>query len=692
MHDDLLGVLIGCGCKKACCCGKEEGVPTPRSSTLFQATPRTTSRPPQEDESPFIPPVQSYDSPQRPGHWGVPFTPYSEPARDAPAVFRHLPPGEAPSRPVSLPGEFQQADATTVPVPPALQQQVDLIAGASLTVRRLELERTVLRDFPVLAGGIPDFGDEYHPGFTAGRLTEDWGWFDVAVVYNRTQVLYLSAVGEGYGKRVRLTDGNTVQNVPIETSRWTEHLTTTLVQGHATTGVTPLGESVTTRSAVLRRYRVAVEMAGGGEHLAELIAVFDSGTSTALPSYTILASLPPEERRQGLEEQDPGQEKWVVLRTWVSGGGEWRPLEPEEQRGEFWNTAEFERGDPPTMDPLEPEAKWRDPGGVVTALAPVQRDLGGALTDLKLTAYGQAFVGGTWTALRDVDGAPLVLHESGGTVRAIRASGVESCTAAQFEARVLKCAPGSFLGFSPVGLGSHSWPPPWAWAVTRAEGRAVLPWDAWRDSTRREWPGRPRKRPPDSAPLDRLPSSLRPPLGLTLATTAPPPGREERLKRGQPPAHLPSVVEVWRNEQWEFSPSALKALGKRFLFPPAGWAEELDDGSSVRGRLRVGWAGAVMPGGGRVAFLLRAKVPKGRLPALTWQDQPLTVYPLGHDAGLRGWQPFLAVTGLPYPEGLLQGVLTSNAPLSRLLLTRLGVTEAPDPDPDPDPGDGGSGS
>lgn len=72
MHppDDLLGVLIGCGCRKRCCCGAQEKAEGPRPANLLPTAARTRRPPEPEDDSPFIPPPPSFDSPQRPGYWG----------------------------------------------------------------------------------------------------------------------------------------------------------------------------------------------------------------------------------------------------------------------------------------------------------------------------------------------------------------------------------------------------------------------------------------------------------------------------------------------------------------------------------------------------------------------------------------------------------------------------------------------
>ncbi|MFB9084001.1 hypothetical protein [Deinococcus wulumuqiensis] len=329
---------------------------------------------------------------------------------------------------------------------------------------------------------------------------------------------------------------------------------------------------------------------------------------------------------------------------------------------------------------------WQTSGQEVVWLA----DDGG-----KLTAYGHTLSGGTWTGISPPEGSPegraLILHEQGDTVTGIWPDGRrEECSRKDFEAKVLKCEPGAFRQFSPVGLGANAWPPQWGWAVTGDdEARAVILWDAWRDLTTREWPARPRSRPkrPKPPALPKPlgpPARLLPPLGVTLATTGRIPVYEEPLKiiegKQQPPWHVPATVERWAGGTWVADPAALAALAKPPLSPPAEQLEALNDRTSVRGLLRVTWAGEALPSGDtghdmQAALLLRLKVG-GAPPTLTVEGAPVLLRPLGRSAGARGWQPYLATWGAPYGtvrEASL--ILRCSAPLSRLLLARIGLGE-----------------
>lgn len=142
------------------------------------------------------------------------------------------------------------------------------------------------------------------------------------------------------------------------------------------------------------------------------------------------------------------------------------------------------------------------------------------------------------------------------------------------------------------------------------------------------------------------------------------------LRRGQAPFLLPTRVEV----NGEPNPKALAALAKRILYPPAKWKDELDDRTSARGLLAVTFAGE-LPGGGHAVLYLRAKA--GREPPVCAIHGPL--HPLGHNAGKRGWQPFVlplvtAEGSEVEPLGLVPDLTINtniNAPLSRMLLGRL---------------------
>lgn len=144
--------------------------------------------------------------------------------------------------------------------------------------------------------------------------------------------------------------------------------------------------------------------------------------------------------------------------------------------------------------------------------------------------------------------------------------------------------------------------------------------------------------------------------------------RDEPLRRGQAPFLLPTEVRV----AGQPSPRALAALAKRILYPPALWPDELDDRTSLSGAFSVTFAGE-LPGGGDAALLGRVRVKGPRLPKEATYG-PVTL--LGHNAGAKGWQPFVLALGQPLaPDVELD--LRFDAPLSRLLLGRGGGFAGP---------------
>ncbi|WP_291428518.1 hypothetical protein [Deinococcus sp.] len=68
--DDLLTLLLGCGCRKRCCCGAPDPAPAQAATPLFGQAPRTVPPPRLPDETPFIPPPPWYATGQRPSDFG----------------------------------------------------------------------------------------------------------------------------------------------------------------------------------------------------------------------------------------------------------------------------------------------------------------------------------------------------------------------------------------------------------------------------------------------------------------------------------------------------------------------------------------------------------------------------------------------------------------------------------------------
>lgn len=423
----------------------------------------------------------------------------------------------------------------------------------------------------------------------------------------------------------------------------------------------------------------------------------------APPDYLARRVEATEARIAWTREDGSEREEWVKLIT-----RDRYYVTPEEaQRAGYTTETTFrdvtllEEEVPPSLVEMPPPPdRFRAAGGRVVITAPPSGNPSD-LTNLSpnddtpaplLTAWGRELRGGSWAALRGPpkrreDGtwdfsAVMVLHESGGTVTAVWPDGrTETCPRERFEVEVLRCEPGAFRFFTDSGALFTDWPQPWAFADCTTDTRALAAHDPWRDSVKRQaagkpaswvWPSRPARRPkavPTSAP--------RTPLGVALANVGGAMGDAEPLPRGQAPLLLPSRVEVWRDGAWQESDTARKALSKRILYPPARWPEELDDRTSVKGRLRLTYPGAAPPTDAQgypktyAHLLIRAKRPRRPLTLTRWQDgagTPLPAALLGHNAAEpRGWHPYLLTAGL-LPPGPVVIELDSPVPLSRALL------------------------
>lgn len=695
--------LLGCCCD--CECEDEQDEHSHQRGTRQRREPRraaqagTPSMPPVKRpallDEPLIVSPPSFDTPQRPSFHGGTWWPTLSPVPGTPAAmpefrfaFQTLESPDPPSAPDSpLPWEFQLINAEAVPVHGgegvAPGRQVRMVPGDHIHVKERVQETeqvdtidTTHEGTPLMPGYIPAYTD---------ILSTSWRWFDVVEVVTEPyeQVIGALGVGEGYGVQLRLRLAGEPDVRVLDNGRWVIRDTTTSVTGDTTQEVTPIGDWGVVRQATLKRY--AVEMLQGGAVTdAALWAIYvpssiGAGGAINPAYYQILASFPPGPDAEGLPE---GHTRWALIYQWVDGTTDWRLLTQEERHSAVWMDAQIVTLPPPDAPALAGLWAWEDQSGAVKASS-----TGEGIT---VTAWGQTVTCHSWATLRDVpvqredgswDDSPLiVLTEQDEVVTALRESGAETCSRAQFITDALRLtlptdpdSPMPFPGFSPVGLGSHSWPPVWAWAHgSTGEASAVVAWEPWRDTTKKEWPGRPRKRP--ATPSTSFPPDLRPPLGLTLATPAPTPQHEELLLKDQAPFHLPATLSV------NGESASVNKLAKRLQFRPALWPEELKDTQGVKGTLNLTWAGPPMPRNvnpttdpppppDRCAYLFRAKVKKGQLPAVQIGGKNVTVLPQGRNVGQAGWQPFLIVTDDPYPPS--ETTFTTDVPVSRLLLTRV---------------------
>ncbi len=644
------GDLLGCGCRKRCCCEtKEAPRPPAPGGNLFQTKGKGSPPPALPDDPPFIPPVASFDSPQRPARYGP--APH-QPGTDAHGEFTGET-GTPPARvallrddgtPTALPA-YARIDHATRTVTGTVTDEIVRTPGltpGALHVPVIDAavgrgEATRHDPYPVPVGNdtvwVRDLADR--PGGTATRRT----------------------------RRVTLGWDRTFTETTLGTEAWTGTV------GQAVFGApTPLAPTAPGR--LLTEYRVQDDWTiplGDGSLRTRVRTLQGRAPSPDAVAWMNLAPLGTVTRTVsdwGAELQPPGS----LIHTPVTG-----PLEGQA----------FPLIPPPA--PPAPGVRWVSPDGQVTVTGPLTAPDPADLTDATLTAYGTPLEGGSWTALRDTpvwvpgDGVTpghwefdrvIVLHEAGGTITALRpGQPAESVTRAVFEAECLRGA--TFTRFSPLGAAHHSWPPQWAFATCETDTRALTAWDAWRDAIKRppapdatpppgpaswSWPARPGRRP-----LTLPASASRAPLGVTLADILEA-SDEEPLPKGAAPLSLPLTVEVWREDvqAWAVSESARLALSKRVLYAPAQWPEELDDRTSTRGRVRVTFPA----GDGRAVLLLRARAPTGRPLVIEVNGVPVTARRLGHNAPRRGWHPYVLRTG---QTGATLTLIAPHARFSRVL-------------------------
>ncbi|WP_380081314.1 hypothetical protein [Deinococcus soli (ex Cha et al. 2016)] len=650
---NLLGVLLGCGCRARCCCGDRSDQAPAGGSTLFHQSGRQTDPPRLPDDTPFIPPVHSWDSPQRP-------TTFSGrlhlPGSDADGTFR----GEADPIPASPSQLLDDGTRQPLPLYPVIDHQERIVTGRAYSgVRQtsgLAPDATFVPLLLVAAGRPP-----------AERLDD-------------FQFTYAVGSRVGWLRDIEVRSGGVQERDTLHvTSPWAGGGTEAVVGTETDTG---------------RVYRARIGTTAFGVNdapgvLMTELRIWEEWQNTFEPgSRTRTRHLD----GRNVEDGVPDWQRVLVLssvtRPLAAWGGELRDAGTAFGTIITGNPLEAQVFDPlPAPSAPGPGLRWRSPDGAVTVTGPLTGDPAD-LTGATLTAWGTDLTEGSWTALRDTPvwdqeaqvwrfDRVILLHEAGGPVTALR-PGVdpETISRAVFEAEILRVPAGSFRRFTSLGAAHHSWPPQWAMVLTDTDTRALTTWDAWRDARQRRptpdaqpphwyWPARPRRRP-EVLPL----TAPRAPLGLTLADvlTA---RDEEALPRGAGPLLLPTRVELWREKEqtWEVSEAALAALSRRIPYAPAGWPDELDDRVRTPGRVRITYPDSALD----AVLLIRALLPARRPVTIKVNGTAVPVTRLGHNADARGWQPALLRTGL---SGTVYELDSPYALTRALLLREPDIIEA----------------
>lgn len=617
------------------------------------------------EDTPFVPPVPSWDTPQRPGFGGY------APSNDASGTFLGL--GDTLQVTTSLLFENGQSGTT---IQPRFDHQAGKVYGKEVDY---QIQQGYSKDGVPLAMFILeqylDTPAQAKPhAFSSGY----YGSIDYTVrAINLTEK-------KNRGELTNTYYSTTLDYKDGRASR--EQYGTAKVSGSIMTADFDLVTTLDGKSIILRRI----------------------GPLEIVTQWIGLPKDPRIVRKQWLTMQveNPAKPDWrywftgirfiiAELPTYNKTPKEWGAEYPGDAIATYTTitgSAEHQLWHEVIVDPPRPGIRtFTSPDGAVFVQGKDTDSDPANLKDAELTAYGHSFKGGTWTALRDNpqlrkdgswDYSPLiVLHEKGDVVTAVRPDGSkETTTRAKFAKEVLRIEPDKFERFSSQGAGLHSWPPQWVYAGSTApspDGAAVaiVAHDAWRDNIKHPptpppnpplpagwvWTGRPPKRPkvvPTSAP--------RPPLGLALAG-AQPFGGIEALKKGQGPLDPPIKAEVKEKEVWKASDSALRALAKRMLYQPAGWPEELSDGTNVGRLVRVTFDTTDE----RLLLWLRLKVNAGQEPTFSIEGRPVQLLRLGHNAPEKnGFHPYFVEIETPRGnDGKLKKTLTLeyNGKLSRLL-------------------------
>ncbi|MFT2721629.1 hypothetical protein ACMT4L_16685 [Deinococcus sp. A31D244] len=491
--DDLLTLLLGCGCRRRCFCGAPDPAPAQTATPLFGQAPRTVLPPRLPDETPFIPTPASFDSPQLPDRWGSSHWPEVL----AGGVFGGSGGGQVENVLIRDDGTLRALSATRV------DHQTREVVNVNPNAYQTD------------GSGAPDPGDYGVPSsYAVLGVNQD----------PRVQPYNQGTIQAGVIVRTW-----TRQTIPYPDEPVTEEPVPVPVPGNIATGMVsrtgPNGQEIGT---VYWR-EVYWELRAGGVNDPDSIWLRDA---------YIMVNLEDELRSDWLRLQSSPT---IATRAGFAASGE--PVNPNDLDGDgnpipreshragrlTWSAPGGTTA--PARYPDEPgEDRWISPDGRVRVAGPITADHAD-LEFATLTAYGATFSVGTWAALcgpPGADGNPeaWIVHEAGGTVTLITPDGqTQTAPRAEFEAQVLRVPVGSLTRWASVGHLGHSWPPHWAVAEVGDLGyRAVILHDPWRDSraappppastdpTEWSWPARPRRRP-TALPLT-APGAL---LGLTLA-------------------------------------------------------------------------------------------------------------------------------------------------------------------------------
>jgi hypothetical protein len=505
--DDLLGLILGCGCQQKCCCPEKDST-TPRPSNLFQSQPRTVQPPRLPDDSPFIPPApQSLGTGQRTGDFGYSVTRVIDGYVAIPLV---LPSNNAAGHPASVESstdannyrenEFVLDDG----IPRSIEQQgwVGQGVGIDHQARVLRPSTWLEHDPPYVTNysspnelmtSLPIFrtnvdGSTEDVGSESRGLDTKNGWFaEVSLlttlpssnsetdhyhlIENRA-ISYADAslpftIRGGYGTlnpQTRSRFGQVVQFKFRPSESAGSSAQTPLryrlraARGLYTdfTGITQVNISWGAQALVTDIYGqdkwLTLTLPEYGTH--GFIPVGDFGPHTGLPMFDPeeLDTLPDS---GDLDAVDQSNITWIYSRSFTT----WTWIDRRITEANMIR--------PPVP---APGVRWRSPDGRVTVFGPATLDhalLRGS-AEVLTTPVGDFAGPGSWGAYRGTQGQTVILVQTGDTMTRIDIPELGECTSqtvplADFTA-TLQGRP--FGRFSAIGPAMSAWPPHEALVIT----------------------------------------------------------------------------------------------------------------------------------------------------------------------------------------------------------------------------------
>ncbi|GGS37789.1 hypothetical protein [Deinococcus knuensis] len=434
--DDLLTLLLGCGCRKRCCSAPDP-TPTQPTTPLFGQAPRTVPPPRLPDETPFIPTAPSHATGQRPSDFGVPHVPSTDPdgrptprtaAPDRSAAVT-LDTGE--TRPLTEPFQVDH-QAREIRLPPITTDR---------TLRRVRADGELLTlnaRFWEYAIGTPYWEYDLSPAIAASRVDA------VHATLEQRALTYAGAERQQPGQLITSTPARIVR------FQWTRLATPQEAQAFR-----------------LRARRASSRDANGTPQertvwAIDALVTLPDGTLTwesigVEPTWTPPVNVTADTAEDAWPFQ-PGQ----ILALPVED-----LLDPNPT---FTTSAVFDRFVFATDQPPLPELpdlsgpRWLSPDGRVRIDGPASRDPA-LLTDLDtLVTPAGTFPGpGSWAAYRGAHGGPVLLIDAGGTVTRVDLppEGPDEAQAVPLQTflATLGLSPSSWSGFARTGPLYSAWPP-----------------------------------------------------------------------------------------------------------------------------------------------------------------------------------------------------------------------------------------